>query len=39
MIKIYKIIFTIIILLLFLGTVVLIALGNPWAADILNKTP
>ncbi len=37
--KVYKIILTIIIILLFIGTILLIALGNPLANEILKKTP
>jgi len=37
--KIYKIILTIIVILLFIGTILLIALGNPLANNILKKVP
>ncbi len=37
--RIYKIILLIIVILLFLGTIILVALGNPWANQILQKTP
>jgi len=35
----FKVILLILVILLFLGTIILIAFGNPQANDIINKVP
>jgi len=37
--KFWKIALLAIVILLFVGTIVLVALGNPFANEILKKTP